>query len=296
MSDYPILVGYDGSLCAGAALRWAQDEAVRRSAPVRLVYVYEWATDVAPVPLDSTWPDPDVRQDAVRAVEEAVNAARSAQPDVPVTGSVVDGPTVSTLRKLAEDARLLAIGSRGLGGFPGLLAGSVATGMAANGHCPVVIVRGCARATRPVAVGVDDSDDSDHAVGFAFDQAASRGVGLLAVRAWQPAPVPRPEKAGPPRFDAGALAAAERHRTESALRLWQEKYPHVPVQLRLVRDHAAPALVSASHDAQLLVVGAHGRGGSRGVVLGSAARQLSDHAHCPVAIVRDSADWNFERR
>lgn len=290
MSDYPIVVGYDGSLCAGAALRWAQDEAARRAAPIRLVYVYEWAAEAAPVPVDSTWPDPGIRQDAVMAVQQAVAAARVAHPEVVVTGSVVDGPTVSTLRKLSEDARLLAVGSRGLGGFAGLLAGSVATGMAANAHCPVVVIRGCARAALPVAVGVDDSDDSEQAVGFAFDQAASRGVGLLAVRAWQPAPVLRPVDAGAPLFDADELTAAERRRTEQALRSWQEKYPHVPVELRLMPDRAAHALVSASHHAQLLVVGAHGRGGSRGVVLGSAARQLSDHAHCPVAIVRDGSD------
>jgi nucleotide-binding universal stress UspA family protein len=287
MTDYPILVGYDGSLCAGTALRWAQDEAARRSAPVRLVYVYEWAADVAPVPADSTWPDTGIRQDAVLAVEQAVAAVRGAHPDVVVTGSVIDGPAVSTLRRLSEDARLLVVGSRGLGGFAGLLAGSVATGMAANARCPVVVIRGCARSSQPIMVGVDDSPDSDHAVGFAFDQAANRGVGLLAVRAWQPVPVPRPEDSGPAVFDAEALAAAERHHTGQALQLWQDKYPHVPAEVRLVRDRPAHALMSASHDAQLLVVGAHGRGGSRGVVLGSAARQLTDHAHCPVVIVRN---------
>jgi nucleotide-binding universal stress UspA family protein len=290
MNDYPILVGYDGSLCAGAAVRWAQDEASRRSAPVRLVYVYEWSADVTPVPVGSAWPAPGIRQEAVEAVEAAVAAARAARPDVVLTGSVVDGPTVSTLRKLSERARLLVVGSRGLGGFAGLMAGSVATGVAAHARCPVVVNRGCAPPSQPVAVGIDDSLDSDHAVGFAFDQAAARGVGLLAVRGWQPVPVPRPVDTGPVAFDAEALALAEHRLTERALQAWQEKYPHVPVSIQLRQHCAAHALVSASSDAQLLVVGARGRGGFRGQFLGSAARQLTDHAHCPVAIVRDGVE------
>jgi nucleotide-binding universal stress UspA family protein len=287
MSSYPVLIGYDGSTSAGAALTWAQDEAARRSAPLELVYVYEWAASVTPVPLGAAWPDPAVRREAVATVDEAVARAHAARPQVELTGTVVDGTVVPTLRKLSEQAQLLVLGNRGLGGFTGLLAGSVATGVATHARCPVVVVRGSTPPEQPVVVGVDDSPDADRAVGFGFDQAAARGVPLVAVRAWQPPPVPWRSDIRPLVYDSEELAASERRLASQALSRWQDKHPEVPVSIRLLPSTPAHALIAASAEAQLVVVGSRGRGGFRGLLLGSVARQLIHHAHCPVAVVRD---------
>jgi nucleotide-binding universal stress UspA family protein len=287
MNAYPILVGYDGSANATAALTWAQQEAARRSAPVELVYVYEWATAVAPVPVGAIWPDRAVRREAVAMVEEAVTRAVAAHPEVPLTGTVVDGSAVPTLRSRSERAQLLVLGNRGLGGFTGLLAGSVATGVATHARCPVVVVRGCAPPHQPVVVGVDESPDADRAIGFAFDQAAGCGVPLVAVRAWQPPPVPWRTDVRPLVYDADELAGAERQLAGQALAGWQEKHPDVPVTIRLMPSTPAHALITASAEAQLVVVGSRGRGGFRGLLLGSVARQLIHHARSPVAVVRD---------
>jgi nucleotide-binding universal stress UspA family protein len=287
MNTHPILVGFDGSAHAVAALNWAQDEAARRSAPIKLVYVHEWATAVTPLPLAAGWPDPAVRREAVATVEHAVARAREARPDLPITGTVVDGPVISTLRSLSEHAQLVALGDRGLGGFTGLLAGSVAVGVATHAYCPVVVVRGCARSHQPVVVGVDDAPDADRAISFGFDQAAARGVPLVAVRAWQPPPVPWRVDIRPLTYDAEELATAERRLASEALAGWQDKHPEVPVSLRLLPSTPAHALIAASAEAQLVVVGSRGRGGFRGLLLGSVARQLIHHAHCPVAVVRD---------
>jgi len=286
MKDYPILVGYDGSATAVCALTWAQDEAARRAATIELVYVYEWASSVTPVPLGATWPDPAVRREAVATVNQAVARAVTARPEVPLTGRVVDGSVVPILRKLSEHAQLLVLGHRGLGGFTGLLAGSVATGVATHALCPVVVVRGTAQPHLPVVVGVDDSPDADRAVGFGFDQAAARGVPLVAVRAWQPPPVPWRTDLRPLVYDTDELAAAERQLAEHALAGWPDKHPEVPVSIRLLPSTPAHALITASAEAQLVVVGSRGRGGFHGLLLGSAARQLVHHAHCPVAVVR----------
>jgi nucleotide-binding universal stress UspA family protein len=283
MNTLPILVGYDGSQSANAALAWAQDEAARRHAPVRLVYVHEWAVSVVPVPAGAGWPDPSVRREAVAVVEEAVARAR---PGVSVSGTVVDGPVVPTLRSLSGQARLVVLGERGLGGFTGLLAGSIAVGVATHAQCPVVVVRGTAPPTHPVVVGVDSSD-SDEAIGFAFDQAAARGVELVVVRAWQPPPVPWRNDVRPLLYDVDELETAERQLASEALPAWQEKYSEVTVRIRLMPSTPAHALIAASADAQLVVVGSRGRGGFRGLLLGSVARQVIHHAHCPVAVVRD---------
>lgn len=284
MNTLPILVGYDGSAGARAALAWAQDEAIRQDAPLRLVYVSEWATTMVPMPLDAGWSDQTVRREAAAVVAEAV---AQAPPGLPVTGTVVDGPVVPTLCELSEHARLVVLGQRGLGGFAGLLAGSVAVGVATHGACPVVVVRGTALPTRPVVVGVDDPADTDRAIGFAFEQAAARGVELVVVRAWQPPPVPWRSDVRPLVYDVDELEAAQRRLAGEALPAWQEKYSEVEVRIRLMPGTAAHALITASADAQLVVVGSRGRGGLPGLLLGSVSRQLIHHAHCPVAVVRD---------
>jgi nucleotide-binding universal stress UspA family protein len=67
---------------------------------------------------------------------------------------------------------------------------------------------------------------------------------------------------------------------------WSAKYPDVAVRRLVVRDRAARALVEESGRAQLVVVGSRGRGGFRGLLLGSVSQALLHHAHCPVAVVR----------
>lgn len=286
----PVLVGFDCSRDAYAALRWGQDEAARRGVPLRLAYVYEWSTDAAAVPQQAGWPDPTVRAETVSALEEAVIRARRHRPEVLVEAAVVDGTVIPALAKLSEQARLLVLGSRGLGGFNGLLAGSVAVGLASYAQCQVVVARGAAPARRPVLVGLDEAADGDGAVGSAFDQAAARGVGLVAVRAWQPPPVPYRSDTPPPPYDVERLQGVQRDLAERAVAAWREKYPDVPVTVRLLPGTGAHALITASQEAQLVVVGCRGRGGFRGLPLGSVASQLIHHAHCPVAMVRGPAE------
>lgn len=290
MEKLPVIVGYDGSPTAETAMNWALAEAARREAPLRLVYVFEWAAVAGvPVPSELTWPDQVARDEAVAALDEAVARARAAQPAVPVTGAVVDGLVMPVLSELSARAALLVVGHRGLGGFTGLLAGAVAIGTATHAHCPVVVVRGAAEPELPVVVGVDESSTGGLAIDFAFEQAAGRGVDLVAVRAWQPPPLLRRRSAAAVGYDADTLIEAETERATSALRVWKEKYPKVHVVTRVVAGGAAHALVTASEDAQLVVAGARGRGGFRGLRLGSVPRQVLAHAHCPVAVVRPVA-------
>ncbi|MGC4807441.1 universal stress protein [Micromonospora sp. DT233] len=285
MSGDEILVGYDGSVDATRALDWALEEAEQSGRPVRLAYVFEWVTVagwVGPGLAPGSWPDDTARQEVEALVDRAVLDAASARPTVIVHGEVLDGPPALVLGERSASAGLLVLGSRGHGGFGGLLAGSTAVSVSAHAHCPVVVVRDgdvATGRTGRVLVGVDGSPTSLLALGFAMERAAQRGVPLQVVRAWEPAA-------------NGGLApdnavAAERAALDEPLARWRETYPDVEVTVDVVTGRPAGALVEASRDAQLVVVGTRGRGGLRGMLLGSVSQQLLQHAHCPVAVVRE---------
>jgi nucleotide-binding universal stress UspA family protein len=286
-----ILVGYDGSPGARAALRWALAEARRGMFRVRLLHVVEWPVSVGPAtPAPDTWPVSQTYRDAERALDRTLADVAATDPDVRVSGSVVEGPPSKIFCELSAGAYMVVLGNRGRGGFAGLLLGSVATTVAAHAHSPVVVVRaeasGEAR-TGPVVVGVDDSPAGRAAVAIAFAEAASRGVDVVAVRAWAPPAIwhsmgrPRPADA------VDELETAERHVLRDVVETGRRPYPVVKVTARLLETDAAYALIVASRDAQLVVVGSRGRGGLRGLLLGSVSQQLLHHADSPVLVVRE---------
>jgi nucleotide-binding universal stress UspA family protein len=143
-----IVVGVDGSQGANEALRWAMGEARLRRANVRAVHA--WTVPlVLSIPSADTFgvPEPAGSMDEVRAAlrKEADNILTASLEgvrggEINVDGEVVEGRAARTLIEAAADADLLVVGSRGLGGFTGLLLGSVSQQCAHHAHCPVVIV------------------------------------------------------------------------------------------------------------------------------------------------------------
>jgi nucleotide-binding universal stress UspA family protein len=286
MNRYPVVVGYDGSSSADAALRLARDEAARLNAPLRVVHVLEWPAVVVAVAPGPTHPDEAAVRQAEELVATAVSTARAADPGITVTGDVRVGAAAGQLVAESERARLVVLGHRGHDGFPGLLLGSVGAAVAAHAHCPVLVVRGrtvAPGATAPVLVGHDGSECAGMAVGVALETAAARRVGVRVLRAWKP-PVPRRAvvEFG---LDPEELATAERVAVREAIDPWREKFPRVPVTINVVADRPAAALISASRHCQLVVVGSRGRGGFGGLHLGSVSHQLLHHADCPVLVI-----------
>jgi nucleotide-binding universal stress UspA family protein len=142
MSARSIVVGVDGSPPSRYALAWALEEARRRKA--RLVVIHAWwampqlgetGIDVFAMP-----PDEAARLALERFVADAVGLPPAT--DVEMELRPVQGVTASeALVAASRGAELLVVGSRGLGGFSGLLLGSVSQQCAHHAECPLVIVR-----------------------------------------------------------------------------------------------------------------------------------------------------------
>jgi nucleotide-binding universal stress UspA family protein len=138
-----IVVGVDGSEGSKLALRWAIDEAGRVS-DAKVVAIATWTYPVVAaspwmggydVPMDLTEPTAQVLDETVAEV-----AGDAGYPAERIDKRVVSGPAAGTLIEAGKQADLLVVGSRGLGGFTGLLLGSVSHQVAAHAPCPVVIV------------------------------------------------------------------------------------------------------------------------------------------------------------
>jgi len=139
----PIVVGFDGSDFAQEALRKGLWLASKVGAPVRVVRA--WTISNAPRP--STWapgyvPPVEDFADAVLAqVRNQTERGLAEYPDVAVTFAVPHGAAGRELLKASQDARVIVVGTRGLGGFSGLLLGSVSDQVVEHAHCDVFVTR-----------------------------------------------------------------------------------------------------------------------------------------------------------
>jgi nucleotide-binding universal stress UspA family protein len=134
-----ITVGVDGSSGGDAALAWAHEEALLRGAGLRLVHAYQ-LPPMLPGALAP--PSDDLEEVGNREVDEALSRC-GLTGDVPIERDLVyvaQGNAARALIEASKDADLLVVGSRGLGGFMGLLVGSVSQQCVSHAHCPVVVI------------------------------------------------------------------------------------------------------------------------------------------------------------
>ncbi|WP_427765575.1 universal stress protein [Streptomyces sp. DSM 41931] len=288
-----VVVGVDGSPSSLVAVEAAAREARWRGAGLRVVHAFLWPAMHAPrgrSPLGPPEGEPHNRVEHL--VAEAVARARDTAPGVEVSHVVVTGEPVTVLEAQSRAADLVVVGSRGMGGFVGLLIGSTAVHLAAHGRCPVLVVREGGDEKGPVVVGVDGSAAGERAIEFAFAEASLRGAPLRAIHAWTLWNAPPSElHEGADTYVAmpEGVAEAEERLVSEALAGCRERYPGVSVESRALRGQTREALIEASRSARLLVVGARGRGGFAGLMLGSVSQAVLHHAHCPVAVVRGAA-------
>ncbi len=290
--QFDVVVGVDGSQESMAAVEWAAADAARRHRGLRIVHAYAWPVVYPPLGTHPTpaW-DKAIRQAAEHIVGSAVAHARAVASGLTITTATPGQLAAAALLDATKRADAVVVGSRGLGGFTGLLLGSVGVQLAAHADCPVVVIRhggggGDGAEAGRVVVGIDGAHDAGRTMRFALEQASFRGIGLTAVHTYLWPDPTGPGDMLPLVYDEEDLRADERRALAESVTGWADKYPDVDVRQSTVRGGAAAVLTRLSRDAELLVVGSRGRGGFAGLLLGSVSQALIHHAACPVAVVR----------
>ena len=266
-----ILVGYDGSASSREAVSWAARAARERG--VALTVCHTWAPGQAGPALEPEHEDPA----EASARWTLSTAVRNSDPEG-VRHILAERPAAEVLCEQSAGAEMVIVGSRGLSGLSGLMLGSVSLRVATFAVSPVVVVRGRWRPTAGympghVVVGIDGSAASADALAFAGTEAALRRVPLTAVCALADA--------------AGELGVGQHigEEFEHIVTAWEKDHPEVEVHRHVTGCSARTALLDAAQDAQLLVVGRHGRGGLPHMMIGTVTETLLSHTPCPVAVV-----------
>lgn len=256
-----MIVGVDGSTESLDCLRWAAEEAHLKGLPLRVVHVAE-----TPGRMES---------ERRAAIVDARKVLALRFPELDSGLEFYDrddpGPALVALGGLSA---LLVLGSRGLGGS-GSGMGSVARYAVSHARCPVVVVRAryltrhAPELPRDVTVGIDPSegsfDSAAAALEFAFEEASRRRTPLRVLHAST-----RPSEA--------ELLVSE------ALAAWRESFPDVKVVIDVAQLPPRRALVAASEDTELLVLGSTSP--RRGIgIPDSVTLDVIRHTLCPVAVI-----------
>ncbi|MEV5875406.1 universal stress protein [Streptomyces sp. NPDC052101] len=284
----PLVVGVDGSDSCLLAVDWAVDEAVRHGLALRLVYASLWERYEGGLPsVGHERPSEQVLAEHI--VASAADRAARRNTDVQVTTDIIPEDAADALVHEGNHAFAMVTGSRGRGPLKSMLLGSVGLAVAAQAHCPVVVVRGdragLAGMHERILLGLGEADTSAEAVRFAFREAELRGCVLDVVRAWRrPAydgSGDRLSAAGPAEEYEGRASAL----LDAQLEAMSAAYPHVRTRPTTVEGPAGKVLVDRSAAADLVIIGARRRTGHFGLQLGRASHTLLHHAQSPVAVV-----------
>lgn len=280
-----IVVGVDGSRDSVAALRAGEWAAAIRGGT--LVAVTAW-TASRPV-LRTPERTEELRRIARDVQHAAVEDAFSGRCLVPVDLVLRQGRPAPVLVDEARDADLLVVGSRGHGGFAGLLLGSVGMACASHAPCPVLVmhdgdVPAASRAPLPdgtVVVGVGGRPDPSRVFRVAAEAASEMGASLDVVAALDDAQL---AGGGTDALHRELRAAAQQAVAEATAAAFADGRP-AGVRELVRSGGAAHVLVEESAHADLVVVGRSGASALTGVLLGSVALPVAQHAACPVLVV-----------
>jgi nucleotide-binding universal stress UspA family protein len=275
-----IIVGVDGSPSSRAALRWAAAIAGTHGARLGVLSAWQYSASI-PLPLASVAPAAPEEMD--RAVEEQTRKVLTEELGATADAVAIEvgrGPAATALlaRAARDDISMLVLGARGLGGFSGMMLGSVTQQCVEHAKHPVVVIRGedpdveTAPPSR-VVVGHDGSDGAVRALEWCLDNVCDAGTEVVVVHA--------------------PNVGAERPVLEQAERVVNDEWCEplrqrgASYSVRIDAGDPRDALMRSADDEQagLIVVGTRGIGALRALVVGSVAAYLVRQATRPIAIV-----------
>ncbi|OLT48089.1 universal stress protein [Cellulosimicrobium sp. CUA-896] len=302
-----VLVGVDGSAPSLHALDWAAAYARRVGWPLHVVCTYSLPSFTA-ASLDGGYAalDDSAIQEGARAVLEEARA-RAEAAGVRTTATVTTGDAAGVLVEMSREHSLVVVGTRGRGGFTERLLGTVSSALPAHAHCPTVVVPFRAdagadagaelppvRPLRRIVVGVDGSPSAEIAVRHAIRQARAWDAELVAVAgvpvgagagllAWLPASIDHEQVLAD--VTEGLNVIIDRHEADN---------PGLTIKRIVLDGTGAELLTEFSIASDLVVVGSRGRGGFRGLLLGSTSQAVLHHSACPVMVVTKKCDDDAE--
>jgi nucleotide-binding universal stress UspA family protein len=279
-----VVVGIDSSENATRAARWAAAEAVSRGVPLLLAHALH-ASSGEGVPLEPVDYAERCREEGRTLLESTAEKLRHEFPKLSTETELSDYSAARMLASLSLEAALVVTGTRGRGGFTGMLVGSVSRKLAAHAHSPLVVIRGeqPAETIDEVVLGIQ-SRQPEAAIRYAFDAAQRYGVALHAVRGWLPGAM----YSGPMGdyfSDFTEIRNEERRAVEHLLAPYRASFPAVKTEITAARGNPVPILIEAARGTRLLVVGAHRHRGPLAVGAGYTVDGLLAHSPTPVAIV-----------
>lgn len=280
-----VVVGVDGSVRNLAALEWAVAEAVRRARPLHLVSVACKAT-TPPAP----WTGESTIQYSLAETEQMVDRLRrrfGAQA-AEVTVEVPVGVPSKELLKILRPGDELVVGRRGVGPAERVILGSTSIEAAGRSPVPTVIVPDDwdqhEHVSDAVVAGVDGTERDEGVLEFAFSRATAAGSRLVVVHAWEEPP-PNVWEGGRVQVFTKEAEAALAERLEP----WTRRFPAVQLACQAPAVDPGRALLDASSDAQIVVLGrfagVHHLLGFSGF---STCRKVLHHARCPVSVVPEA--------
>ena len=277
-NSHAIAVGINDSVQSQAAVAWAAQRAKKAKLPLVLLHVVDDRWFAEPRSWQGVLWETGEKLLERTAVDTRENAA------VEVTTSLLNGSVGGSLGKYSRKASMLVVGS-GSAHMGGALTDR-ALQVAAAARCPVAVVGTQDLDKRSgIVVGVDGSEEALQAVAFAAAEADRQGEELTVVHAYSD-----PERLS----DAGLTTESMRQIKDEQERLvlaesvagLSETYPDLKINKVIDPRHGpVRALLDASSQASMLVVGNRGRGGFKRLLLGSTAHGVLAHLQCPTVVI-----------
>lgn len=259
VAQYRVVVGFDGSADAAAAVEWAACEAEARDSSLRVLTCWS-------VPAEVDYYGIGARQ--AESMAAVVKTAQQRHRGLVICSAATPLDPRDALISEAADADLLVLGSPEVGGAKKLLLGSVARTAARRSPCPVVVVRGSSpQPLRNIVVALDGSSASDAALDWACGEASIHHAELRVLHAW----------------DRGIGRAEAQRIVDEAMERCRQRTT-CSVIGEVIDGPPGITLTRAGRDADLLAIGSRGRSGFKTAIFGSVALWVAEHADCPVAV------------